>query len=111
MPPALHFSVLAASAPHVWHRSYSRSGRAHPHLLRPCAGPGGDRTDNPDLIERTVDFLFKGARADKEPFGCALHVHHSQQNGAIRVSCSEIYCLFCIWCINQLLLVRLKHNT
>ena len=58
-----------------------RGGRAPLHLSPPCAEPGGDKTNSPDLIERTVDFLFKGARADKEPFGCALHACNSQAQG------------------------------
>ena len=84
MPPALPFNMLAASPPTlpVRHRSKSHSGRAPPHLLRTCAETGGDRSDSPDLIERTVDFLFKGARSDEEPFGCALRVCESQEHGA-----------------------------
>lgn len=84
MPAAMHVNMLAASPPMppVRHRSKSHSVRAPPHLLRPCAEPGGSRSDSPDLIERTVDFLFRGARADKEPFGCALPAYNSQQYGA-----------------------------
>ena len=80
MPTAMHVNMLAASppTPPVRQSSKRHSGRAPPRLLQPCAEPGGDRSDSPDLIERTVDFLFKGARADKEPFGCALRVQNSQ---------------------------------